>query len=65
MEGLQALLAVSVLAAALVTYGIRRAPRTPTDVKSDPGFREIVFYLLGALDGATPRLRGDLRNNFV
>ncbi len=61
VEGLGALLAVSLLAVALVTVGLRRSSR-PQDasLESDPTFREIVFYLLGAQDGRTPRLRGEL-----
>lgn len=59
VDGLAAFLAVSVLALALVAIGIRRARRAP-EPESDQTFREIVFYLLGAQDGATPRLRGDL-----
>ncbi len=58
VDGLAALLAVSVLALALVAIGIRRAPRAP-EPESDQTFREILFYLLGAQDGATPRLRGE------
>jgi UDP-GlcNAc:undecaprenyl-phosphate GlcNAc-1-phosphate transferase len=60
VEGLQPLLAVSVLAAVLVTVGIRRAPRGVARQDNDAGFREILFYLLGAQDGGTPRLRGDV-----
>ncbi|MFN8179865.1 MAG: MraY family glycosyltransferase [bacterium] len=60
VEGLRGLLAVSVLAAVLVAAGIRRAPHERTSPESDPSFREILFYLLGAQDGATPRLRGDM-----
>ena len=59
VDGLFSLLLVSMLALALVAIGIRRAPRIP-EPESDQSFREILFYLLGAQDGATPRLRGDL-----
>lgn len=59
VDGLGALLVVSVLALALVALGIRRAPRAP-EADAEQTFHEIVFYLLGAQDGATPRLRGDM-----
>jgi UDP-GlcNAc:undecaprenyl-phosphate GlcNAc-1-phosphate transferase len=61
LDGLPSMLAVSLLAAAFVTVGLRfstRPERGP--VETDPSFREIVFYLLGARDGHTPRLRGEL-----
>ena len=60
VEGLRPLLAVSVLSAVLVTIAIRRVPSVATSAESDAGFREILFYLIGAQDGATPRLRGDI-----
>lgn len=60
VDGLQPFLAVSVLSAVLVTVGIRRVPRAAAPTESDGSFREIVFYLLGAQDGATPTLRGDI-----
>jgi hypothetical protein len=61
VDGLPAMLAVSLLAAAFVMVGIRLSARPEGGaVQADPSFREIVFYLLGARDGHTPRLRGEL-----
>ena len=60
VDGMRPLLAVSVLAAVLVTIAIRRVPRVAEPAESDASFREILLYLLGAQDGATPRLRGEM-----
>jgi UDP-GlcNAc:undecaprenyl-phosphate GlcNAc-1-phosphate transferase len=59
IDGLYGLHVVSLLAAGLVVVWIRR-PRVPASEDADAGVREILLYLLGAQDGGTPRLRGEL-----
>ena len=61
VDGASAWLTVSLLAVALAFFGVARTHRAAeTDLESDASFREVVSYLLGAQDGRTARLRGDL-----
>jgi UDP-GlcNAc:undecaprenyl-phosphate GlcNAc-1-phosphate transferase len=58
-EGTKLLVVTTSLAALLVFLQIRHQRRLSlTD--TDPSFREIVFYLIGADDGRGPRLDGEL-----
>jgi UDP-GlcNAc:undecaprenyl-phosphate GlcNAc-1-phosphate transferase len=67
--GLRALVLTTSLAIVFVVLQIHQQRKHNQSDKSDPGFdtgfREILFYLLGAQDGPTPRMDGGVSLNEI
>lgn len=59
VDGTRGLLVASSFAVGLAILGMWKVRPKPRE-EGDAGFREIVSYLLGAQDGHTARMRGDL-----